>query len=77
MTVADAVRESSKVVQAAKAEGMAVRGYVSMAFGCPITPGGATDPAVVLDIVAAYADSGADVIVLADTKERKVGPLLN
>lgn len=67
MTVADAVRESSKVVQAAKAEGMAVRGYVSMAFGCPITPGGATDPAVVLDIVAAYADSGADVIVLADT----------
>ena len=67
MTVVDAIRESSKVCNLAKAEGMAVRGYVSMAFGCPITPGGATDPAVVLDIVAAYADSGADVIVLADT----------
>jgi hydroxymethylglutaryl-CoA lyase len=35
-TVAQAIEESNKLVRAAKEDGIFVRGYVSMAFGCPI-----------------------------------------
>jgi hydroxymethylglutaryl-CoA lyase len=64
-TVAEAIEETTKLVKAAKADGITVRGYASMAFGCPID--GDTDPAVVQDIVAAYAEAGADQVILADT----------
>jgi hydroxymethylglutaryl-CoA lyase len=64
-TVAEAIEETTKLVRAAKADGITVRGYASMAFGCPID--GDTDPALVQDIVAAYAEAGADQVILADT----------
>ena len=34
--MAQAIEESNKLVRAAKEDGIFVRGYVSMAFGCPI-----------------------------------------
>lgn len=40
--------------------------YASLAFGCPFES--TVEPAVVLDVVAQYAEHGADVIVLADTQ---------
>eukprot|EP00937_MAST-01D_sp_MAST-1D-sp2_P003365 g3365.t1 len=70
MGVAKAVEVSAAVVRQAKGAGFAVRGYVSMAWQCPID--GAADPGQVMDIVAAYAEAGADVIVLADTIGRAV-----
>jgi len=63
--VASAIAESARVVRAAVAEGVGVRGYVSMAFGCPID--GETNQQYVEDIVQQYAEAGADVIVIADT----------
>ena len=42
-----------------------MRGYASMAFGCPFE--GTTDPARVDDAVAAMIGAGADAIILADT----------
>eukprot|EP01043_Picozoa_sp_COSAG02_P038410 COSAG02_NODE_2959_length_7660_cov_1.967465_2_plen_163_part_00 len=49
----------------AKSEGFLTKAYVSMCFGCPFE--GDVDPAVVQDIVQAYAAADADVIVICDT----------
>jgi len=53
------------VVTAARAEGLAVRGYVSMCFGDPWE--GAVQPAQVARIVTALRDMGAQEISLGDT----------
>ena len=41
-TVAEALVEAEKLIKASKEDGIIVRAYVSMAFGCPID--GDTDP---------------------------------
>ena len=64
-TVKQSVKNTLDVVRAAKREGVRVRAYASLAFACPFE--GAVDPRVVEDVVAAYADAQADVILLADT----------
>ncbi|MGZ4574040.1 MAG: hydroxymethylglutaryl-CoA lyase [Mycobacteriaceae bacterium] len=53
------------VVGAARAEGLAVRGYVSMCFGDPWE--GAVTPGQVARIVTALRDMGAQEISLGDT----------
>ena len=53
------------VVARARAEGLAVRGYVSMCFGDPWE--GAVEPAQVAHIVTALRDMGAQEISLGDT----------
>ncbi|WP_127781959.1 hydroxymethylglutaryl-CoA lyase [Rhodococcus sp. X156] len=53
------------VVTAARAAGLAVRGYVSMCFGDPWE--GAVDPAQVARVVHALWDMGAQEISLGDT----------
>jgi hydroxymethylglutaryl-CoA lyase len=53
------------VVTAARAEGLAVRGYVSMCFGDPWE--GSVTPAQVARIVTALRDMGAQEISLGDT----------
>jgi hydroxymethylglutaryl-CoA lyase len=53
------------VVTAARAEGLAVRGYVSMCFGDPWE--GAVTPGQVARIVTALRDMGAQEISLGDT----------
>lgn len=64
-SVADALKASCEVLTVARTEGFATKAYVSMCFGCPFE--GDVDPAVVQDIVRAYAAVGADTIVICDT----------
>jgi len=64
-SIKDAIKNTLAVVQAAKEEGIKVRAYASLAFGCPFE--GKVDPLVVQDVCMAYLDSNADVILLADT----------
>lgn len=64
-SVAEALKASCEVIITAKNEGFATKAYVSMCFGCPFE--GDVDPAVVQDIVQAYAAVGADTIVICDT----------
>lgn len=64
-SIAEALRASCEVVTLAKNEGFATKAYASMCFGCPFE--GDVDPAVVQDIVQAYADVGADTVVICDT----------
>jgi hydroxymethylglutaryl-CoA lyase len=64
-SVVDALAASCEVISMAKSEGFLTKAYVSMCFGCPFE--GDVDPAVVQDIVQAYAAADADVIVICDT----------
>ena len=63
----EALKATIKVIEAAKQDNtdIQVRAYASLAFGCPME--GDVDPLVVLDIVQAYIEAGADSILLADT----------
>ena len=53
------------VVARARAEGLWVRGYVSVAFGCPYE--GAVAPAAVLGVARRLLDLGCAEVALADT----------
>jgi hydroxymethylglutaryl-CoA lyase len=64
-SVADALEASCEVISLAKSEGFVTKAYVSMCFGCPFE--GDVDPAVIQDIVQAYAAVDADMVVICDT----------
>ena len=64
-TIAEALEATCAVITQARSEGFTVQAYVSMCFGCPFE--GEVDPAVVQDIVQAYAEVDADMIVICDT----------
>eukprot|EP00468_Gymnochlora_sp_CCMP2014_P002482 CAMPEP_0167759748 /NCGR_PEP_ID=MMETSP0110_2-20121227/11195_1 /TAXON_ID=629695 /ORGANISM="Gymnochlora sp., Strain CCMP2014" /LENGTH=334 /DNA_ID=CAMNT_0007646167 /DNA_START=9 /DNA_END=1013 /DNA_ORIENTATION=+ len=64
-SIDDALMQTLDVIYRAKDAGVRVQAYCSMAFGCPFE--GDVDPEVVLKIVDAYGEAGADVIGLADT----------
>lgn len=53
------------VVEHAKARGIWIRGYVSVAFGCPYS--GAVLPAAVVTVIEQLLSAGCDEICLADT----------
>ena len=61
----EALDQTLCIIDQAKADGLRVQAYASLAFGCPFE--GAVDPAVVQQVVKAYAEHGADVVILADT----------
>jgi len=63
--LAQSLQVFAPVVAAARAEGLAVRGYVSMCFGDPWE--GAVAPAQVAQVVTALRDMGAQEISLGDT----------
>mmetsp|Transcript_28836 Transcript_28836/g.40215 ORF Transcript_28836/g.40215 Transcript_28836/m.40215 type:complete len:333 (+) Transcript_28836:77-1075(+) len=63
--IKEALDATMKVLEAARKEGLGVRAYCSMAFGCPFE--GEVEPAVVVDISQAYAEGGAHVLGVADT----------
>jgi hydroxymethylglutaryl-CoA lyase len=65
MSVAEALEENLALAREARAAGHPVRAYVSMAFGCPFD--GAPPAARVMELVAAWAEAGPEVLVLADT----------
>jgi len=64
-TVKESLAGLHKVIPQAKSEGLAVRSYVSTAFGCPFE--GAIEVDRVLAIARDLLEEGADTIALGDT----------
>ena len=64
-TLKEALSTTLTIIKAAKQDGVKVRAYASLAFGCPFE--GKVPVQQVLDIVATYLENEADQIVLADT----------
>jgi hydroxymethylglutaryl-CoA lyase len=64
-TVRESVQGVSKVIATAVDEGVAVRAYVSTAFGCPYE--GAVPVARVVELSLRMLDLGAEVVALGDT----------
>ncbi len=65
MTIDESLATFGEVVQAARAEGMWVRAYVSTAFGCPYE--GAVPVDSVVRVAAALAEMGVDELSIGDT----------
>ncbi len=65
MTIAESLRAFAPVVELARREGIGVRGYVSMAFGCPYE--GRVPPARVLDVARRLFELGVDEVSVGDT----------
>lgn len=64
-TVRESMAGLRKVITDAKADGIAVRSYISTAFGCPFE--GEVDVSRVVSIARDLVDAGADAIALGDT----------
>lgn len=64
-SVVESLREFEKLVPAARAGGLFVRGYVSTVWGCPYE--GTVDPGRSLEIAAALREVGVQEISLGDT----------
>lgn len=64
-TIAESLANFRPVVELAKQEGIAVRGYISTVFGCPYE--GAVDPQSVLHVAQALLEMGIDELSLGDT----------
>lgn len=64
-TVRESLQGLRRVVADARVEGLAVRSYVSTAFGCPYE--GDVDPSRVVDLALALREAGAHEIALGDT----------
>jgi len=61
----EALKSTLQIIQSAKAEGLRVRAYASLAFGCPFE--GLVPEERVIDIMYEYRSVGADKMILADT----------
>ena len=64
-SIAESLERVRPVVEAGRAHGMAVRGYISVVLGCPYE--GDVDPGVVASIAAALFGMGAYEVSLGDT----------
>lgn len=64
-SIAESLDNFRPVLAAAKRDGVWVRGYISMAFGCPFE--GAIAPAATLDVARRLLDLGCDEISVGDT----------
>jgi hydroxymethylglutaryl-CoA lyase len=64
-SMAEAEVVTLEILKLAKKDGIEVIATIAVAFECPFD--GATDPAVVKNIVAKFLAAGADQVVLADT----------
>ena len=65
MSIADSLKVFAEVVKEAKSHGLLVRGYVSMAFGCPFE--GAVAPKKALKVIEKMADIGVFQVSIGDT----------
>jgi hydroxymethylglutaryl-CoA lyase len=65
MTIDESIETFREVVQAAKRDGMWVRGYVSTAFGSPF--GDAVSPQAVVDVSVKLMEMGCDSLSIGDT----------
>jgi hydroxymethylglutaryl-CoA lyase len=73
-SVAESLQRFAPLVRAARNHGLDVRGYVSMAFGCPYE--GAVAPGRVAEIAAALLRMGCGEISLGDTIGVATPPLV-
>ena len=64
-TVEGALADAASVIAGAKARGMRVRGYVSVAFGCPYA--GPVEPRTTAGVAGRLVNIGCDEISLGDT----------
>jgi len=64
-TIAESLANFRPVTAAARRDGVWVRGYISMAFGCPFE--GDVPPDKVLDVASQLLDLGCDEICVGDT----------
>lgn len=72
-TIAESLERCRPIVSLAKSRNIRVRGYVSVALGCPYE-GPDVSPAKVAEITATLLEMGADEISVADTTGMGTGP---
>ena len=72
-TIAESLERCRPIVSLAKSRNLRVRGYVSVALGCPYE-GPDVSPAKVAEITATLLEMGADEISVADTTGMGTGP---
>ena len=63
--IAESLERFTPIFQSARARGLWVRGYISMAFGCPFE--GEIDPISTATLAAQLLAMGSDEVCLADT----------
>ncbi|KAJ5724225.1 hypothetical protein N7488_002260 [Penicillium malachiteum] len=72
-TIAESLERIKPIVALAKTKNIRVRGYVSVALGCPYE-GPDVSPAKVADITATLLEMGADEVSVADTTGMGTAP---
>ena len=72
-TIAESLERCRPIVSLAKSQNIRVRGYVSVALGCPYE-GPYVSPAKVADMAATLLEMGADEISVADTTGMGTAP---
>ncbi|KAJ5156346.1 hypothetical protein N7492_009149 [Penicillium capsulatum] len=72
-TIAESLDRIKPIVSLAKTKNIRVRGYVSVALGCPYE-GPEVNPAAVADITATLLEMGADEVSVADTTGMGTAP---
>lgn len=65
MSIQESLDAFAPLVQIARREGIAVRGYISVCFGCPYE--GAVPPSIVFDVARRLLDLGVGELSLGDT----------
>lgn len=72
-TIAESLERIKPIVTLAKTRNIRVRGYVSVALGCPYE-GPEVNPSTVADITASLLEMGADEVSVADTTGMGTAP---
>ena len=72
-TIAESLERFKPIVALAKSKDLRVRGYVSVALGCPFE-GPNVSPAKVAEITASLLEMGADEVSVADTTGMGTAP---
>ena len=72
-TIAESLERFRPIVELAKAKNLRIRGYVSVALGCPYE-GPNVSPSKVADVTASLLEMGADEVSVADTTGMGTAP---
>lgn len=75
-SIEESLERIKPVISLAKSKNIRVRGYVSVALGCPYE-GPEVDPSKVADITATLLEMGADEVSVADTTGMGTAPRTN
>lgn len=72
-SIAESIDRCKGIIRLAKSRSLPVRGYVSVALGCPYE-GPSTPPSKVADITASLLEMGVDEVSVADTTGMGTAP---